>query len=78
MVTSTSTDALAYEWYAAYDRENEYEMNPEWTSDIRVEVEEREDDNGPFTRPFVTFYDKYDPENICIRSDTVYNLVSMR
>lgn len=69
--------ARQYQWYTGYDREDEYEKNPQWAVDMRTEVVDEEDENeNTFTNPTVKFYDRFDPEHMWIKSDTTHDLTN--
>lgn len=68
-------EKLRYQWYTGYDREREYEKDPQWAIDMgEEEIEEKETDH--YSRPEIRFFDRYDPEHMWISSDTTYNLMS--
>lgn len=56
---------------------DEYPKNPEWTSSILSETISVEGEDGDYTRDQVKFFDRFDPQHIYIKSDTVYNLFRM-
>lgn len=64
-----------YQWYVDYDRGDEYDKHPPWSSDMGTDVVESDEDFGPKS---LRIYDKYDPEHIWIRSDIVFDLVGAR
>lgn len=63
-----------YQWYTGYDREQEYDKNPQWAIDLQSEEEEVKD--GSTTRPVTKFFDRYDPEHMWIKSDRTYDLTN--
>lgn len=56
-----------YQWNAGYDREDEYEKNPQWA----VDASTKEEDDGR-----TTVYDESNPEDQWITTDTVYDLTN--
>jgi hypothetical protein len=69
-------ERLRYQWYTGYEKEDEYERNPDWAADM-CETEEEVEEDEDFTRPQMKFYDRYEPQHMWIKSDTVYDLTNM-
>lgn len=67
-------EAIRYQWYVGYDREDEYSKDPEWAMDLRDEKEPPED-NEPFADHELRIYDRFDPQHIWLRSDTTVDLM---
>lgn len=68
----------SYQWYVDYDREDEYDKNPDWSNDLRLETVGGSDDESGFGRETVRLYSADDAEYEWIRSDTIYELPRMR
>lgn len=64
--------ARRYQWYLGYNREDEYDKEPEWAESINTKTSESEG----YAQSEVTFYDRFDPEHIWLTSDTSYNLMN--
>ena len=71
-------EVLQYQWYVGYDRDDEYDKDPQWTDDVESENEDVDSTHGMFGRQTVRFYNRFDPEHIWIRSDKAYDLVEVR
>lgn len=76
MDNDEQTDALVlqrrrYQWYTGYDRDDEYDKEPQWSLDMAARTEEREEEPD---RTF--FHDRYDPEHMWLSATTTYDLTN--
>lgn len=66
--------AVRYQWYTGYNRENEYDKNPDWAADMCETVVENDKEDTAFSNETTKFYDKFDPGHMWIKSEMTLDL----